>query len=761
MGGSNGSILNSIGRWTVHPELLILGAILVAAPLLIHLLNRRRFQVVDWAAMDFLLEADKKNRRRVRLENLLLLLLRCLAVFLAGLFVSRPFLSGASGLMAPKGELERIVVLDDSFSMRARSNNVSLFQQSKERIADWITRLAAEPTPNSLTILSSTNPSLRVVTATPITKPTLPSLLSKLDRLECTYMADDFHEVVAELERYLQTRPSDQDRAVYFLTDGRESTWNLNAKGAALSGDPEPIASRLGRLTKLASEVSVVALGPDKPSNVAITSLSSEGNLSWSRSALFRAEIANFGEQETQSVRMQIRSGETAPLQVEVDSIPPGKRRTVEFPFVFNARIERNDESEEIAETRSLRVEISMADGANVDQLMEDNVRHASFTLSDGIRVLLIDGDPNPEYGKSETFFLERALAPSKTRRSGVIVKKIVEAELDSIDLSKFQVIFACNLARCADNTLTSMKKWIFEGGGLVWALGDQTDREWFNAHFANLPEMALSPFRIEEISEELDPASYATLDTPEANHPAMSAFSGVGNPLLDRVKFFRWFRCQPTTVRQAKSIASFGADAAIAEAVHGAGRFVLLTTPLDADWSNWTSDPSYLLAMQEWTRYLARSQEDTLNLRVGESILAPVDISKTTLESELTSPSGERSRIQATRIKDSGDKWSFSSPRTTFPGVYQLQLRSRDAGESAPIHFAVHSDSTESDLRVVDRTKFKQELGREGVKVSFGEEGASLSAGRQEELSRLILIGLFFILASEFLFAWFIGRGR
>ena len=56
-------------------NLLLWGSALVAAPILIHLLSRRRFRTVDWAAMEFLLDAERRNRRRIRLEHLLLLLL--------------------------------------------------------------------------------------------------------------------------------------------------------------------------------------------------------------------------------------------------------------------------------------------------------------------------------------------------------------------------------------------------------------------------------------------------------------------------------------------------------------------------------------------------------------------------------------------------------------------------------------------------------------------------------------------------------------
>src|SRR5438067_543421 len=54
----------------------------VAVPVIIHLLNRRRFRVVTWAAMRFLLAAQKQNTRRMRLEQILLLLVRCALVAL-------------------------------------------------------------------------------------------------------------------------------------------------------------------------------------------------------------------------------------------------------------------------------------------------------------------------------------------------------------------------------------------------------------------------------------------------------------------------------------------------------------------------------------------------------------------------------------------------------------------------------------------------------------------------------------------------------
>src|SRR5436305_13189771 len=57
----------------------------VGVPVIIHLLNRRRFKIVEWAAMRFLIQAQKKNSRRIRLEQFILLLLRCLIILLVAL----------------------------------------------------------------------------------------------------------------------------------------------------------------------------------------------------------------------------------------------------------------------------------------------------------------------------------------------------------------------------------------------------------------------------------------------------------------------------------------------------------------------------------------------------------------------------------------------------------------------------------------------------------------------------------------------------
>ena len=76
----------------LHPLIFWMGLGAISIPIAIYILNRRRFKIVDWAAMKFLLAALQKNRRRMRLENLIVLLLRMAVLILLALALAQPFL---------------------------------------------------------------------------------------------------------------------------------------------------------------------------------------------------------------------------------------------------------------------------------------------------------------------------------------------------------------------------------------------------------------------------------------------------------------------------------------------------------------------------------------------------------------------------------------------------------------------------------------------------------------------------------------------
>src|SRR5215831_17602686 len=98
-----------------NPGYLAAGGALISSPIIIHLINRMRFKRLRWAAMEFLLKSQKRNRRRLIIEQMLLLFLRCLLVALVALLVSR--FAGFSFAQTQAKDTVVIVLLDDTLSL--------------------------------------------------------------------------------------------------------------------------------------------------------------------------------------------------------------------------------------------------------------------------------------------------------------------------------------------------------------------------------------------------------------------------------------------------------------------------------------------------------------------------------------------------------------------------------------------------------------------------------------------------------------------
>lgn len=106
----------------LHPILAAAAIAGVSIPILIHLLMRRRRKPVMWGAMRFLLEAYRQNRRRLRLEQILLLTARCLLILLAGLAIARP-LMGKAGMLGGRGAVTLYILIDNGLAGSAQSDS--------------------------------------------------------------------------------------------------------------------------------------------------------------------------------------------------------------------------------------------------------------------------------------------------------------------------------------------------------------------------------------------------------------------------------------------------------------------------------------------------------------------------------------------------------------------------------------------------------------------------------------------------------------
>ncbi len=82
----------------LNPILATVGLVCVSLPIVIHILMRRRRKPIMWGAMKFLLEAYRQHRKRIKLEQFLLLASRCLIVALVAIALGRPLLGSGGGI---------------------------------------------------------------------------------------------------------------------------------------------------------------------------------------------------------------------------------------------------------------------------------------------------------------------------------------------------------------------------------------------------------------------------------------------------------------------------------------------------------------------------------------------------------------------------------------------------------------------------------------------------------------------------------------
>ena len=105
--------MNFLSPW------FLLGALAVAGPIIFHLIRRVVRERVPFSSLMFLSPTPPKMTRKRKLENLWLLLLRCLCLLLLAVGFARPFFAKDSALLSPAGENRQILLLvDTSASMR-------------------------------------------------------------------------------------------------------------------------------------------------------------------------------------------------------------------------------------------------------------------------------------------------------------------------------------------------------------------------------------------------------------------------------------------------------------------------------------------------------------------------------------------------------------------------------------------------------------------------------------------------------------------
>ncbi|MCH8965811.1 MAG: BatA domain-containing protein, partial [Planctomycetes bacterium] len=220
----------------VTPWLFAAGSAAVSIPIIIHLLAKRRFKRVRWAAIDFLIMAEKENRRRINLQQLILLILRCLAIFLIGLLLARPYMSptGLAGVFGAEAPRHRVFILDDSFSMSYTTGATTTFDKARSTVIRLLEWSYQEAPHDRITLLKTSRPEAPIAGNMILDEKQLLELRSTIERLEPSALPSRFDNLLVQLVEGLLADPQELNTAVYIVSDFQSSDW-LSPQSSVLS----------------------------------------------------------------------------------------------------------------------------------------------------------------------------------------------------------------------------------------------------------------------------------------------------------------------------------------------------------------------------------------------------------------------------------------------------------------------------------------------------------------------------------------------
>lgn len=191
---------------------------LIALPIVIHLINQRRYQTIRWAAMMFLLAANRLSRGYAKLRQWLILAFRTLAI--AGLIfaISRPLASGWLGLTAGGRADTTIILLDRSPSMRQQGNGtvVSKLEAGRQQLARTLNMLGSA----RWVLIESTSNVPREIES--------PDALLHLPSAEPTSASADLPAMLQAARDYIQANKSGRTE-IWICSDIRQNDWNAES----------------------------------------------------------------------------------------------------------------------------------------------------------------------------------------------------------------------------------------------------------------------------------------------------------------------------------------------------------------------------------------------------------------------------------------------------------------------------------------------------------------------------------------------------
>jgi hypothetical protein len=684
----------------LNPAMLF-GMTALAIPIIVHLLNRRRFKKIQWAAMRFLQVSLERNQRRMKVEDWILLLLRMAIVALIALAASRP----ATDWLKSKGLSSKVtasVIIDSSASMLKKD---AVEQENRFSIA----RKIADEVLNSLPKGSATSMVLGANSSGEgIKEPThdMGRAQKVLGESKATHRGSDLFPAIQSAITTLQDRPSSQKELV-IITDGEASAWRQY----------EAITRSLDQSKKDTNAI-IVLVGKDPDENLAITRLDQKTPIaSVDQPVRLAVEVTNFGKAEANDVEVQMSINEE-PIgdPAVIEAIPSGESRTITtFVELSNPGYQR----------------ISSKINVN-DALETDNSREIVIRGINKARALLVDGQPGRDITESETFFLQNALVPVPPELTDSFflgADRISIGDLASAPLSDYRAIFLANVSDFPEEFLPDLINFVESGGGLVIFPGENINVSFYNK---TLHEKAqLLPATFGQIIPEQGQENTLTIQASGYDHPLVDLWNDPGAGTLSNVKTLKAYKLLlGDTLSKNKATVALrynDGSAAVVESDYGLGKVYQFSSTADTDWNDLPVQPAFLPIVHRVFGSILSKQDSGININVGETFIRKGPSSWTGKKATISyNDSPTASEISATE-ESNGSSIEYNNINES--GIYSLTIH--DPFEL--IQFSASGDPRESSPETLSDAQ-KERLREVSLKFLETTDPQEISAALKRE---------------------------
>jgi len=583
------------------PALAAAGAIAISIPILIHLLSRARRKRVTWGAMRWLLEAYRKQRRKMRFQHWLLLIVRCLAVLVLGLALAGWMLGGQLGQwLGTTTGVQRawvLVVADHLSTSAIDAQGQTRMDQIKAQAIALLDQAQASGSSNdTVTVIASGRPARVLVNSSP--------------------QWEDARQAIESLEARA-VRPMTLEA----LALAREPIEQANEQGAAVvmailddwsvaddrAGQPLPSS-----LMDIASDAEVWATEPmSAVSNVQIVSVTPRR--SWvltgamgGRTLPVSVGLERHGNLAAKQLSLNIRlidpQGQAVGQAQRIVRMGSGQAQTT---VSVEVALPQSDEPMDVTK---LTIEASLlATGGEVVQL--DDVRWSEVEVDQQLDVAIVSelhgpdamslgglGSMNAE-STDAAHWLAWALSPGANQR-GVAMQWVAPVTLSSI-VPEHETVQVWLVTK---PSLVSASGWRVlaehaQRGALVWVWPDSDVRgTWWETMTAAMgleAGLGTETINLENNSNELN----ASAELPAV----LSSLSADWQNLLQPV---RVYQAWPMTLDQDSVwLSTVSGQPILGGRAVGQGAWVVSAVQLNETWTNLATKPLWVPLVHEVIR--------------------------------------------------------------------------------------------------------------------------------------------------------------